>query len=240
MDMKERPEPIRAEKKSSRGRWQDSHIVTFVLPILCILLIPLGGFPYLYGRLNLHPWLTTCMLCPATAVFLVYCFCSGIWRLASGWRRHSQRKKALLAVEISIPVLFVLLFVMQFLGPHRLQLWPDAGPFLYGFRDRIRSKADIPAIRAWLKTLDEDYYIPHSNRLPREKWPKSLKALKPPRVIVAPDKNRNPRVLITWGGGFMHWRVDIGIEGMVTTEFDSDPSYASWLVVEPGVYVSDW
>lgn len=218
-------------------RWRDSHVVFLVLPVFCIFLIPLGGLLYLFGRLSFHPLLAIWFLYPAFGVFMIYCFVAGVWRLFSGWKRHTMMKKALITVEIAIPVVFVLFFVLPLCGfSFRLPLWPG-GPHLCGFADRIRSKADVPAIRAWLRTLDEDYYIPHDNRLPREKWPKSLKALKPPTVIVTPDKNRNPYLMIWYGAGFEHWGATIGFQDLVIPESDLNSQYYTWLLVEPGVYV---
>ena len=240
MDMNEKPEFVRKEEKKPPGRWRDSYIVFLVLPVLCILFIPLGGFPYLYGRLNLHPWLTTFMLYPATGGLMICCFVVGIARLVCGWKRHSQKKKALIAVEISIPVLFVLLFVMQFTAPVSMPLWPDAPPHTYGFRDWIRSKADIPAIRTWLRTLDKEDHDIHGDRIPLDQQPESLKVLNSHRAPLLANENGKPEVRITWGGGFFHWGVTIGTENMVIPEAELDFRYESWLLVEPGVYVYDW
>ena len=233
------PEGVPSRAKESIRRWRDSHVVFLVLPAFCIFLIPLGGLLYLFGRLSFHPLLGIWFLYPASGVFMIYCFVAGVWRLFSGWKRHTRMKKTLITVEIAIPVVFVLLFVLPFSGLCRLPLWP-ASPHICGFRDRIKSKADIPAIRDWLKTLDKDYYILQSNRPPREKWPKSLKALTPAVVDVASDKNGNPFLQIVDGGGFEHWGAAIGFQDFVISESDLKSKYYTWLLVEPGVYVYAW
>ncbi|MHC4062774.1 MAG: hypothetical protein ACYSW0_16695 [Planctomycetota bacterium] len=171
---------------------------------------------------------------------MIYCFVAGVWRLFSGWKRHSQRKKALITVEIAIPVVFVLLFVLPLSGlSFRLPLWP-ASPHICGFRDRIRSKADIPAIRAWLKTLEKDEDGQFSHDLPREKWPKSLKSLKPPKFRVWPDQNGNPLLELVDGAGFEDWGATIGFQDLVIPESELNSQYYTWLLVEPGVYVYAW
>jgi len=238
-DMQKNTEPARTEDRKSRGKWRDSHIVMLVLPLLCVILIPLGGLLYLSGRLSFHPLLTIWFLYPAFGAFMIYCFGAGVWRLFSGWKRHSYRIKVLITMEIAIPVIFVLLFVLPFYGLFKLSFWP-ASPHICGFRDRIKSKVDIPSIREWFETLDEDYYLPNSNVLPREKWPKSLKALKSPRIIVASDKNGNPQVMIIDGAGFEHWGATIGFQDLVISESDLNSQYYTWLLVEPGVYVYAW
>jgi hypothetical protein len=133
----------------------------------------------------------------------------------------------------------VVLFVIRFFVPIESGLRPSVRVFTYGFRDRITSKADIPAIRAWLRTLDkEDFRF--GQRLSNDEWPVSLRRLKPPSVYLCLDKNDNPFVRITWGGGFFHWGMVIGMEDMEILPIDINFATESWLLVEPGVYVFDW
>ena len=149
-------------------------------------------------------------------------------------------KRILITTEISLPIVFVVSFMM--LSPLMIesQLWPDAGPFVYGFRDRIRSKADIPAIRGWLRTLDKEDYSGHRKDLRPDKLPKPLKALSFGNVSLSEDQNGNHEVNISAGGGFFHWGATIGMEDMEIPEADLDSHYESWLLVEPGAYVFDF
>ena len=76
MDMKEKTEPERLEKKRPRGKWKDSHVVLFVLPVLLTILYPGGGILYLCGRFRpyaLTLWDVT-LLYPVVIAFMVYCF----------------------------------------------------------------------------------------------------------------------------------------------------------------------
>jgi hypothetical protein len=220
--------------------WRESHVLFLVVPALCLLLVPWGVFSYLCGRMGLHLATAACVVYLVVGLFMIYCFANGVGQLFEAWKRRRTKKKTLIVAQISIPAMFALLFILLFLRPVRLPLWPDAIPYTYGFRDRIRSKADIPAIRAWLKNLSEDEYSKPGDHLAREKWPKALKELKPPRVYVCPDDRRNPYVRITWGGGFSHWGIIIGSKELAIAESELDFSFDSWLPVEPGVYVYDW
>ena len=242
MDMKEETEPVRIDKKRPHCKWKDSHVVLFVLLVVLTILFPGGGIFYLCARFRPYPLALggVLMLYLAVIVFMVYCFIAGIGQLVSGWMRHNQKKKILIAVQIAIPVMFVLLFILQFSGPHRLQLWPDSSPFTYGLRDRIRSKVDIPAIRTWLRTLDEKAFSDFEERLNSEDWPKSLRIFKGEHITLASDRNGKPRIRVSMGAGFSHWAVIIGFEDMEIPSFVVDESYGSWLQVEPGVYVYDY
>lgn len=119
------------------------------------------------------------------------------------------------------------------------QSWPDAGG-LYGIRDRVRSKVDIPAIKNWLKTLDKEDYTPGHNYLTADELPEPLKWMSFGYVGLSEDKKGNPFVDISGGGGFFHWGATIGMEDMVISESDLDSRYHSWLLVEPGFYVGEW
>ena len=119
------------------------------------------------------------------------------------------------------------------------QLWPEAAAFTYGFRDRVRNQADIPAIRDWLKTLDKKDYVGQSRSLPPEKFPEALKSMWLGVVSLSEDMNGNPEVQIFAGGGFHHWEAIIGMEDMKISESDLEFRYHSWLLVEPGVYVGE-
>ena len=237
MNKKENIEQAQIKETRPGWKWKQSVVVFVALPIVCILLIPLGGLAYLCGRLNCSLTLI-CMLFPAIGVFIIYCFVAGIRRLSGGWKKLSERTKLLIATEIGLPILFVVLFMVPFYSTVRLGLWPPGMSFTYGFRDRIRSRADIQAVRAWLRTLDEEDFPELGDWLPRDKWPESLKALKPPRsVVLEADNNGHHQVRIIWGGGFFHWGVTIGLEIPPSRLNDG---YESWLLVEPGVYVWDF
>jgi hypothetical protein len=91
-----------------------------------------------------------------------------------------------------------------------------------------------------LRTLPKDDDGQFSHDLPRETWPKSLKALKAHSVRVWPDQNGNPLLELSDGGGFEHWGATIGFQDLVIPESELKSQYYTWLLVEPGVYVYAW
>jgi uncharacterized integral membrane protein len=229
-------------KKEKRGRDLYKSIAVFVvLPVILTILIPLGGLAYLCGRWNWPLGLVACMLYPAIALFIISCFVAGIDRLAGGWRGQSQKRRLLIAAEIGLPVVFVVLLTVTFMANIKLGLCFPGKVFVHGFRDRIQNKVDTPAIRDWLRTLDKGAYDGHDDRLHRDRWPESLKALKPGSVHLEADQNGDPvGVRIVWGAGFFHWGMTIAMEDIEIPVSKLDDWYETWLLVEPGVYVGDF
>lgn len=243
MDMKEHIKPIQTEDKKSRGKWKDSHVVFLVLPILCILLVPFMSISYsLCGRLSRHILLVY-MCYTALVIFMIFCFFASIARLIDAWKKCTWAKRTLIITEICLPLVCVVLLMMLLPLLVESQLRPDAGG-LYGLRDRVRSQADIPAIRNWLKTLDNEDYTPRSDYLSADKLPEPLKWMSFGSVHLSEDKNGNPYVVISAGvfdhWGANHWGATIGLEDMVISESDLESRYECWLLVEPGVYVYEW
>ena len=239
MDKEENIETAKTGERKPGRNWKESHVIFLVLPIILTMLVPLGGIFYLYGRLSWHIGMVVFMFYLPAYVFIIYCFFASIVRLFGGWRKHTWRKRILIITEVGIPVVFIVLFIIPFFIPIESDLWPPGKAFTYGFRNRMKSKADIEAIRDWLGTLDKEDYDVHSVRLHPDKWPKSLKLLNPNGVTLLADKNADPQVIITWGGGFFHWGVVIGMDDMVITPSDISQWAECWLLVEPGVYVWD-
>ena len=179
------------------------------------------------------------MIYPVIGVFIIYCFFAGIIRLFGGWRKHNK-KKLIIAAEFVIPIVFLLLFIAPLFIPAGSDLWSPDKAFNYGFRDRIRSKADIRSIRDWMRKLRKEEYKDFSVRLPRDEWTKSLKVLNPNIITLFVDKNENPQVRMTWGAAVFHWGVAIGMDDMVITPTKISEWAECWLLVESGVYVYTW
>ena len=228
---------IDASSEKHRSKWEDSSFVFIILPIVLILFIPTGGLLYICGRMSFHPGLIIAILYPASGIFIIFSFVKGIIRLVRDWRGDM---KLLLFTQICLPIVFAVFVVMIPSGMIESQLWPDAPAFLSGFRDRIKSKADIPAIREWLRTLDKGDYDDNAKPLPTDKWPKSLKVLNPPGIHIMRNQQGNLRIKIIWGGGLFHWGVIIGVEDLEIPASEFVVSHGNWLSVQPGVYVYDW
>jgi hypothetical protein len=218
------------EKGGSKGtvpgwNWNDWDVVFLVLPLVLTIFVPSQAILYMYGRLNWHPALLN-MFHLGAAVFIVCCFFVSMVRLFIGWGKQSCKRRLLMVAEVGIPIAFVVLL-------------PFGKGFTCGFRDRIRSKADIPAIRTWLRTLDRSDYDEYGHKLHVEKWPESLRKLKlsAGAVTLRADQNGKPQVEIIEGGAILHWGVTIGMEDMEIPVSNIKKWFASWLLVEPGVYV---
>jgi hypothetical protein len=111
---------------------------------------------------------------------------------------------------------------------------------MYGFRDRIRSKTDIEAIRDWLRTLDKkdlEYYNQHSHY---NELPESIKAIGTQSVTFTTDKNGKPMVFFAFGGGLDHWGVEIGAEDMEISQSDDISTAGYRMFVEPGFNILAW
>ena len=238
MDTKENIETAETEERKPGRNWKESKLIFLVLPIILTIFVPCGGIAYLCGRLNYHLALL-CVFYPIVFGFIIYCFFIGTVRLFRDWKKVHKHGKFLIFAQFCIPILFVVLVVKPSIIPIESGLRSSAKVYNYGLRDRIKSKADIKAIRDWMRTLDKEDYDEFGVRLPRDECPKSLRVLKPPSVNLYADNNGNPQIRIVWGGGFFHWGVQIGMEDMENPSSYFGP-LAEWLLVEPGVYIWNW
>jgi hypothetical protein len=218
--------------------WKESHTLFLLMPLVLIVLVPWGRLPYLCGRLNFPLLVGMFMFYPATVVFMVCCFFASLMRLFVGWGRHSTAKKLLLAVEIGLPIAYLGLTIGPYLMPATPAQPSPAEIFLHGFGDRVKSRADIPAIRQWLRTLDETDIEDYRHHVPDDKYPKAMRSLG--YFSLSHDEEGKPHIQITYGGGFYHWAVVIGMEDMEVPVDDFKQRRVSWLLLEPGVYVYDW
>ncbi len=229
------------QTKGLKPGWNlmESDVVFLLLPLVLTVFVPTGALLYVFGRLSWHAGLLGLFHLAAIG-FIFFCFVASAVRLLLGWRRYTGKRKLLGIAGIAIPIVFGMLCVIGSPVLTKSRMWPDATPFTYGFRDRIRSKADIPALRAWLRTFNKSAYEEPGDRVPPDQWPESLKALKPPwRVFLEPDKKGNPQIRIVWGGAIFHWGLTIGTEDMEIPPSQLD-EFEAWLLLEPGVYVYEW
>jgi hypothetical protein len=174
-------------------------------------------------------------------LYMVVCLFVGVVRWLRGRRRGTRKEKLIRIAEVIVPLVFMALYMVPRRTPIESLFWPGATPFTYGFRDRVKSKADIPAIRDWLKTLDkvDPSVLPHD--VPPSECPESLRALTHRRVYLVADKDGNPiAVNIFEGGGFFHWGATIGMENMEIPVSKLKDEYEVWLLAELGVYVYEW
>ena len=260
MNKDENKHTAQIEKRKSRLDWNKWDAVFFVILATCVILLafvilnPMGNFSYLCGRfcphLDFFIISTLVLIYPVIGILISSFVVIGTVRLLINWKRYTRKKIFIRTTQIGISILLITLFIIDLFTPISLNLGgPGYKPFTYGFRERMRSKADIPAIRDWLKTLSKEdctgrtidlfsdpdsfkSYWPDSIE-----WPKSLKVFNPHYVNLELDENGHPKVRLTWGGVLGHWGVEIGMEDMKIPPSD----FSRWgeyrLPVEPGVYV---
>ncbi|MGD8501624.1 MAG: hypothetical protein PVJ86_13310 [Phycisphaerales bacterium] len=249
MDTQDRKEMPQSERGRLGLDWNGWDVVFFVLPIMFTIFGRTAGYEYLRSNYSsLSSSFMTLMVYPAIGVFIIYCFFANVVRLLVSWTKHSRRKRILLAAEISTLIVIIVLFLASCFMPIDSHLWvPGYKPFTYHFGQEIRSKADIQAIRDWLRTLSKEDCTGETIRLgyasgssrsqwpDSREWPESLQELHPNYVNLDLDEKGNPKIRLSWGRA--HWGVEIGMEDMEIPPSD----FSRWgeyrLPLEPGVYV---
>jgi len=252
MEKKENIETKETEERKPRFDWNKWDAVLLTIIILYVILVPIGGFFYLCGRFSPYLiFLIVWFIYPTIGVFLLLFVAVCTIRLFIGWKRDTKRKRVIKIVQIGIPIVFIASFAVSVFTPIEIYLdQPGYKPYTYGFRERIRSKADVGAIRAWLKTLRKedctgepirllltDSALPKIQWSGSVEWSEALKVFNPGYVTLDLDENDNPKVRLTWGGPFAHWGVEIGMEDMEIPASDFSQFGEYRLPVEPGVYV---
>ena len=115
-------------------------------------------------------------------------------------------------------------------GDYARDTYPRPDPFLLGWREHMRATADVPAIRAWARTLGP--FADPVRVIEPADWPKSIADLGPQDVDYWDDGS----VVLRWGGGFFAYYLIVGPAGNATpTPFA--PELDSHYEVESGVYV---
>lgn len=222
-----------------------SIVIFIVLPAVLTILFPLGGLPYLCGRFIPYAGAfgNFCLFYPLICVFIIYCLCRSVSRRFRGSREGNVKSQLTSAAEIGIPLVFMVSLLVPVFTSYKGIIAVNK-PFMYGFRTRMKSKADIEAIRDWLESLDDEDYdsidnsyisFPHN----RAEWPQPLKLLKSGRVFLSADENDNAKVRLMWSYGHIvgAWGVEIGAENMKIPPSDFSMYGEYRLPVEPGVYV---
>jgi len=255
MDKKENIETAQEKERKPRIDWNKWDAIFFVIltPFMIfamlVILVPTGGISYLSGRFDLALdflvvwifaiWMTSPLMIVITIFpFVVIGFFAiiGAVRLISNWNRYANKKRLIRITQIGISILVITIPFLPLVVFTKLYS-PGYKPFTYGFRERMRSKADIEDIRDWLRTLRKEDCAGSVIRIPFEKWPKSLKIFHPHHVNLDLDENGNPKIRLTWGSGFGHWGFEIGMEDMEIPPSDFSQFGEYRLPLGPGAYV---
>ena len=238
------------ERKPSRD-WNKWDAIISAAIVAFIIFVPLGGIEYLDARFGTYSaFFYGCFIYLTLGFFIIVFLIVSAVQLLCNWNRYTRRKRLIKIFQVGIPFVFVASFAISILTPIRINLWqPGYKPFTYGFRERMRSKADIEAIRDWLRTLGKEDCTGETIRLFSDshsfksewpdsiEWPKSLKVLNPGYVNLDLDENGNPKVRLTWGGPPGHWGIEIGMDDMAIPRSDFSRYGEYRLPLEPGGYV---
>lgn len=139
-------------------------------------------------------------------------------RLFVTWPRRIRGLRRLLAAWFAAAVVLVACVVLPFvtLGPgYKSQTW--------GFRRYIQARADIPAMQAWLDTIDPnvcdglwiDVAGTPSAGSPAVSFPAPVLDLEPRHVQLSLDVAKRPMVRLQWGSGLLGtWGLTVGHEEM--------------------------
>lgn len=245
MNTEEHIETPKTRVRKPGGNRKKSIVIFLALPAILTILFPLGGLPYLCGRFipNTGAFLHICMLYPLMFIFIIYCFRRGVLKRFKSSREGNAKSQLTSVAEIGIPLVFIMSFIISFFTSVKGMMIIDK-PFMYGLQTRMKSKADVEAIRGWLGSLDDEDYesIDNSyNSYPRNRseWPEPLRELKPGRIFLSADENGNTKARLMWRYGPIagSWGVEIGAENMEIPPSDFSMYGEYRLPVEPGVYV---
>ena len=106
-------EELRTRQSRGTGpprNWNVWDVFFFVVPIACIVLFPLGGVDYLCGRFS--PFSYSLVRDPLYLMIsgcLGLCLCTNVARFLIRLKKHTRKKRVLIAAEIlGPPVLFYL------------------------------------------------------------------------------------------------------------------------------------
>jgi len=225
---------------SNQYKW-DYYFIA--IPVICIILFPLGVLFYFCGRINFNQALIIMGIYPFVLLLMPVLFLINVVRLL---RKNPWKKKFLIIIEICLPVLFVLLFMISFFI-YKFNLWGSKDPFLCGYRDQIKSKIDIEEAQSWLKTISEEYFTADQGwisleNIPDTECPEYLK--KRLHSVYSPlrkDEFGNPVIEGFTGVGFFHWGFVIGLPELAYSKDQINRLEENfdgfWMFVQPGFYV---
>jgi len=212
-------------------------IFFIIIIIILTILFPFQGIYYLWGRFNLMLHLLVIGIFPIMILILIFTFASLIKLI----KKNIRTNHFLIFIEICLTTIFIISLSLPL--DKKLNLY-ESHPFLCGYRDRIRSRLDIQAVREWMKTYSENYTDESKNEFMDEyispdKIPDCLKPIRYGGVFTF---SKLPEGYLSinqgCGGGFIHWGVTIGMEDMPfpDSQFYNEHGIL-WLPIAPGVYV---
>ena len=211
----------------------------YVLDVLLIIVVflygtlndPFGFISYfcgLYNRMIIRFMMTfvwVMWLIPA-----MLCFGVLLLRILLSWPKYIENKSKLLFLHLVMIVGLGVYFILPFIPvrPSGISM------YIKGFETYIRAEADITGLRRWLDTLGPEDCVVYNitsahdgskstspKDLQEQEWPAVINELKPRYVRLSVDDEKNPKVRLNWGSGFLgSWGLVVGQETMPTPESD--------------------
>jgi hypothetical protein len=238
---------VRTEQKQSidsaaipKRRWYRWDLGLLPIPLFFgILLDPFGIISYLSGLINV-PLVAFAFFAYVPLVPVAFaCLVVLLVRMLFIWPKRIRNRGRLLLCWAAVVGAFVVCFVLPFTSvtPRAYKM------FACGFKWHVQMRTDIPAIQAWLSTLDPNdcegqplnvsiapgVNLPDPPRTIPE--PEAIARLGRAGTRLLLDDTGYPMVRLTWGGGFIgHWGLVVGSERMKSPE--TQPS--RWVEVEIG------
>ncbi len=194
----------------------------FLFGIFAGLCVAFLGVPslldYFAARRGGYPSFGGCFISLGTALLLLGCLAVLCVRLFVTWPRYIRGLRRLLAAWFAAAVLLVACVVLSF-----VTLPPGYKSQTWGFRRYIQARADIPAMQAWLDTIDpnvcdglwiEVVGTPRAGS-PTASLPAFISDLKPRHIQLSLNVANRPMVRLQWGSGLLGtWGLTIGHEEM--------------------------
>ncbi|OHB65002.1 MAG: hypothetical protein A2Y77_07100 [Planctomycetes bacterium RBG_13_62_9] len=187
------------------------------------------------------------MLLPLAAVVLLIL----IFRLGVSWPKHIRDRSRLWRLRG-----LVIAGLGAYAGLFFMPIFSSQDAFTLGLKKYAQANVDIPAIQAWLRTVDPkdcwgdrlDIRIDALSEAEQATWPEAIKSLKPPCIVnLYLDADRRPVVRLEWGGfdeaygivvGSIDWEIPetrLGREETTNESTFHKPDYTRPLA--PGAYV---
>jgi hypothetical protein len=149
------------------------------------------------------------MLLPLAAILLLIL----LFRLCVTWsKRITDRKRRWMLRGLVIAILGL------YGGVLRATIRSSGEAFTLGLQEYARANVDVPAIQAWLGTVDPrdclgDMLKLNIETLPeaeQAQWPEAVRSLKPQLVSLHLDASRRPVVRLEWGGFDEEYGIVVG------------------------------
>jgi hypothetical protein len=149
------------------------------------------------------------MLLPFAAILVLVL----IVRLSASWPKRIPDRKRLWKLRG-----LVLAGLGLYAGLFFVPIFSSQDAFTLGLRECVRTNGDIPAIQAWLRTVDPKDCVEDGvwrsmeglTEAEQADWPKAILSLKPQRLCLYLDANRRPVIRLSWSGWEESWGVVVG------------------------------